>query len=165
MRLKEYKDIKDSLDIMRNICVSKHKEVICESTDNDTSAIPYTQEDEIFTNIKDVCKTQFGADFNGFKTPMLFYPNDGDITLSGQISSLNNAKFQFRYKDASNGCYIWFSPLQLTDETLKKLQIIMGVYKNWRKELETSEDVTPMSYKSNEDKQNTLQPGDDAELA
>ena len=69
--------------------------------------------------------------------------------MSGTIGDMNDAKFQFRYKDSSgNGCYVWVDPLQLTDETIKKLSVINGVYKNWKNDLASAEDIKPMSYKN-----------------
>lgn len=126
--------------------------------------IPYTSNDELLNSITQVCKEKFGANFTKSKTPMLYYPKDGDITLTGEISSLNNAVFQFRYKDSSgSGCYVWLEPIHISDETIKMLSIINGVYKNWKNELATSEDIKPMSMRDegmlggNEN----LVPGDD----
>lgn len=113
--------------------------------------IPYTMQDEMMSSITDTCKQQFGADFSNMKNPMLYYIKDGDITLSGEIPTMNNAKFQFRYKDSSgNGCYLWTSPIQLTDESIRTLSVMNGVFKNWKKDLSTSEDIKPMTYKSQE---------------
>ena len=147
-------DVRNSINIMRRI-INERKKTNIRSILNEevteaeqVDSVPYSDRDEIMTSIKSVCKTQFGADFSRIKNPMLYYPKDGDVTLNGEIASLNDAKFQFRYKDASNGCYVWLSPLQLTDETLRKLQIIYGVYKNWRNELDSSEDIKPMEYKA-----------------
>jgi len=111
--------------------------------------VPYTMQDELMANITQTAKTQFGADFSQSDNPMLYYPKDGDVTLSGTIGDMNDAKFQFRYKDSSgNGCYVWVDPLQLTDETIKKLSVINGVYKNWKNDLASAEDIKPMSYKN-----------------
>lgn len=114
-------------------------------------SVPYTPQDQLMSSITDTCKQQFGADFSNIQHPMLYHPKDGDITLSGEIPTMNNAKFQFRYKDSSgNGCYLWTSPVQLTDESLQTLSVMQGVFKNWKKELSTSEDIKPMTYKSAE---------------
>ena len=111
---------------------------------NNTGAVPYTKQDELMTSVMDAAKTQFGADFSKFKTPMLYYPEDGDVTLSGEITSLNNAKFQFRYKDSGDGCYVWVEPLHLNDDTLHRLSVIRGVFLNWKKELDGVEDLKPL---------------------
>lgn len=109
-------------------------------------AIPYGKNDELLNSITQSCKQQFGASFTKSKTPMLYYPKDGDVTLTGEIGTLNNAVFQFRYKDVNgNGCYVWLEPIHISDETLKVLSVVNGVYKNWKNELATSEDIKPMS--------------------
>ena len=111
--------------------------------------IPYSTNDELLSSITETCKERFGANFTKSKTPMLYYPKDGDVTLTGEISSLNNAVFQFRYKDATgNGCYVWIEPLHVSDETIRVLSVINGIYKNWKNELATSEDIKPMSMRN-----------------
>lgn len=111
--------------------------------------IPYSTNDELLSSITQTCKERFGANFTKSKTPMLYYPKDGDVTLTGEISSLNNAVFQFRYKDATgNGCYVWIEPLHVSDETIRVLSVINGIYKNWKNELATSEDIKPMSMRN-----------------
>ena len=125
----------------------------------------------------ETCKKQFGADFENFKTPMLYYPEDGDVVLSGEIGSLNNAKFQFRLKDPTGeGCFIWTEPIQLTETNINQLKIVYGVFKNWKTDLETAEDKKPMGMQgqkvqaNNQEEQETqeqqqpkpqLTPGDD----
>lgn len=113
-------------------------------------SVPYTTQDEIMSTTLDTAKTQFGASFAGLKTPMIYYPSDGDVTLNGMIPGLGgDVKFQFRYKDSSgNGCFIWSNYLVLSDNTLNILKRVNGVYKNWRKSLDAAEDIKPMSYKN-----------------
>ena len=142
---KDYVDITETIRTIRKINEGKEKE---ESEENKGDAVPYTMQDEIMANITQTAKAQFGADFSKSKTPMLYYPDDGDVVLSGVIGDLNDAKFQFRYKDASgNGCYLFTSPVQLTDETLKKMNVILGVFKNWKKDLSSLEDIKPIGYR------------------
>lgn len=112
--------------------------------ESSADAVPYTMQDEIMANITQTAKTQFGADFSQSKNPMLYYPNDGDIVLSGTISSMNDSKFQFRYK---GGCFIWTSPLKLDDDMVNMLSVINGVYKNWKKELDGMDDKKPMGFR------------------
>ena len=158
MKDNTYIDIHNSLNVIRKIneeySNGNKKSLLTESernTNENDGSVPYTNQDEIMNNILNVTKTQFGADYNKFKTPMLYWKEDGDVTLSGEISSLNNAKFQFRYKDDSGcGCYIWTEPLRLTKDNLKTLQVIFGVYENWKKELSSSEDIKPMHLKNDE---------------
>ena len=151
-RDKEYIDIQESINSFRNVSKllkENYDSNEQQKNDDEVDAVPYTMQDEIMSNITQTAKTQFGADFSQSDKPMLYYPKDGDVTLSGTISDMNDAKFQFRYKDSSgNGCYVWVSPLQLTDEVIRKLSIINGVFKNWKKDLSSAEDIKPMSLKN-----------------
>ncbi len=120
---------------------------------NKEGGVPYTQQDELLQNIVQTAKEQFGADFTNIKTPMFYYKEDGDITFSCIIPSLNNARLQFRYKDPSgNGCFFWTGEgsIVLSDENIKKLSRINGVYKNWKQELDTCEDDRPINLKNEE---------------
>lgn len=115
---------------------------------NGSDSVPYSTQDEVMSSSLEAAKTQFGADFSDFKTPMLYYPEDGDIVLSGAISSLNNAKFQFRYKDPTNeGCFVWIEPIQLTEANLNELKKVYGVFKNWKKDLDSTDDKKPIGLK------------------
>lgn len=144
----DYEGIRKSLDAFRNIRINEDLARGGNDDAESTDAVPYTQQDELMTSIMETAKSQFGADFSNAKTPMLYYPKDGDVTLSGEIPGLGGEiKFQFKYKDASgNGCFIWCNYMVLSDETVKKLAVIHGVYKNWKEELSTAEDIKPMSY-------------------
>lgn len=107
--------------------------------------VPYTQQDELLQTSMQTAKEQFGADFSKTEHPMYYYKEDGDVTLSGEIPGLNNAVFQFRYKDPSGcGCFFWTKgQIILSDENIKRLSKINGVYKNWKQELSTNEDIRP----------------------
>lgn len=168
--MKAYDEIKTILDNVRSTI---NESAIRESSENnidyknDAESIPYTMQDELMSSSIEACKKQFGADFENFKTPMLYYPQDGDIVLSGEIGTLNNAKFQFRLKDPTGeGCFIWTEPIQLTENNLNQLKIVYGVFKNWKNDLETAEDKKPMgmngmdSNENNETRQ-MIEPGDD----
>lgn len=159
---KDYTIISESIRAMRDIQRLGAMNILNESESNgeDSSddkkkeskdAVPYTNQDEMLKNSLQPCRTQFGADFSKLKNPMLYYPEDGDITLSGIIPSLNNAKFQYRYLEPSgNGCFLWLDSIQLTEDTINRINKIYGVYKNWRQQLSTSEDNKPLKLK-NED--------------
>lgn len=141
-----------------------------EETNNDGESgenVPYTMQDELMSSIIETTRTQFGASYDkDVKNPMLYYPESGDITLSGVIGSLQDAKFQFKYKgDESTGCNIWVQPLKLNDANIKTLSVIYGTYTNWKKELDGIQDKKPMSMR-NENTDNSQQnsmmvPGDD----
>lgn len=151
----DYKTISDTIKAMRNIQrvgalnVLNESENIGEEKAESKDAVPYTNQDEMLKNSLQPCRTQFGADFSKLKSPMLYYPEDGDITLSGVIPSLNNAKFQYRFLEPSgNGCFLWLDSIQLTDDTINRINKIYGVYKNWRQQLSTSEDNKPLKLKN-----------------
>ena len=127
------------------------RKALNESETKKQGGIPYTQQDELLQTTMQTAKEQFGGDFTDIKTPMFYYRQDGDVTFSCVIPSLNNSKVQFRYKDPSgNGCYFWSGDgsIMLTDENLNKLSKIWGVYKNWKQELSTAEDIRPISFKN-----------------
>ena len=127
------------------------RKALNESETEKQGGIPYTQQDELLQTTMQTAKEQFGGDFTDIKTPMFYYRQDGDVTFSCVIPSLNNSKVQFRYKAPSgNGCYFWSGDgsIMLTDENLNKLSKIWGVYKNWKQELSTAEDIRPISFKN-----------------
>lgn len=108
---------------------------LVEEEEND--GIPITDDAKFGNNVlsqqKEEAKKNIGADFRNYKTPLIYYKNDGDVVFSGEIPDMNNLKFQFRYRDSSGlGCYIWVDGLQMTDENLKKINRIQGFYKNWK---------------------------------
>lgn len=149
-------DIQKMFQILREAVEKKQEN----KKDTDSlDAIPYTSQDTLMTNVLASCKQEFGADFNQIKNPMLYYPNDGDITLSGIIPEMNDARFQFRYKVGDGaGCYIWSNPyMPISDKTIQTLQKVNGVCKNWRDEISKSEDCRPSNYNDPNDMQNNTQ--------
>lgn len=123
--------------------------------EQDTDGIPYSTEDNVLSSAIDAAKQQFGANFENIKAPMLYYPSDGDIVFSGEINSLNDAKFQFRYKDPDGeGCFVWVNPLHLTESNLNVLRKVYGTFKNWKQQLDTSDDKKPMGMRNNDESDN-----------
>ena len=153
-----YIDIYESLDRLRALNEVDSSDNVQNNQQN-SDTVPYTSQDTLMTNTLDSAKQEFGADFNKIKNPMLYYPKDGDITLSGIIPELNDAKFQFRYKVGDGaGCYVWSNPyLPISDKTIQLLSKVNGVCKNWRDEISKSEDCKPSNYKDPEDMQNNQQ--------
>lgn len=143
-------DIRETFNRFRKALNEAENETNNDS--NDKEGVPYTQQDELLQTSLQTAKEQFGADFTKSEHPMFYYKQDGDVTLSGEIPSLNNSVFQFRYKDPSGcGCFFWTKgQIILSDENIKKLQKINGVYKNWKQELSTAEDIRPTELKNNE---------------
>ena len=147
-------DIYKTFKLLREAVENNNKD----NGDNN-DAIPYSAQDTLMTNTLAAAKQEFGADFNQIKNPMLYYPSDGDITLSGVIPEMNDAKFQFRYKVGDGaGCYIWSNPyMPISDKTIQTLSKVNGVCKNWRDEISKSEDCRPSNYRDPEDVQNNTQ--------
>ena len=116
-------------------------------TEEKQNGVPYTQQDEILQTSMQSATEAFGADFSSLKTPMFYYMQDGDVTLSGIIPSLNDAKFQFSYK---NGCSFWSGDgqVKLNDENLTTITRMYGVYKNWKQEINGLSDKKPMNMKN-----------------
>ena len=116
-------------------------------TEEKQNGVPYTQQDEILQTSMQSATEAFGADFSSINTPMFYYRQDGDITLSGIIPSLNDAKFQFSYK---NGCSFWSGDgqVKLNDENLTTITRMYGVYKNWKQEINGLSDKKPMNMKT-----------------
>ncbi len=112
------------------------------------NGVPYTQQDELLQTSMQSAINAFGASFSNIKTPMFYYKDDGDITLSGEIPLLNNARFQFSYQ---NGCNLWSSNGQITldKDKVTKISRMYGNYENWKKEIEGMTDNKPMSMNNN----------------
>lgn len=153
-----YLDIYETFDRMRALNEADDSAYVQNNQQN-SDTVPYTSQDTLMTNTLESAKQEFGADFNKIKNPMLYYPKDGDITLSGIIPEMNDAKFQFRYKVGDGaGCYVWSNPyLPISDKTIQLLSKVNGVCKNWRDEISKSEDCKPSNYRDPEDMQNNQQ--------
>lgn len=114
-----------------------------ENTDTmSDEAVPYTKNDDILNSSLQTCTELFGASFTKTKNPMLYYTKTKDVTLTGEIPSLNNAKFQFRLLE---NCYLWVDELILDEKRIQTLNIIWGAFKNWKDELSKMTDKVPMS--------------------
>lgn len=140
---KSYQDIRAMLGKVRKATP------IMESKDDNSGGIPYTDQDELYKYAIESTRQNFGADYSKSKTPMLYFPDDGDVTLSGKVPSLNNASFHYRYTE-KDGCYLWINNLSLTDDVLETIRLILGTYKNWRKEIENYGDRVPIGYRAQE---------------
>lgn len=110
----------------------------------DSDAVPYAKDDDVYTTSVESAKSGFSAKFPE-KNPVLYYPSEDDVVMSGTIPAIN-AKFRFSHKDSTGqGCYIWVDSLQLTTEVLNILNKVLGVYKNWKDSLNKIDDLKPMS--------------------
>ncbi len=124
-------------------------------------AVPYTKNDDILNTSVQTCTDLFGASFTKSKNPMLYYTKSKDVTLTGEIPSLNNAKFQFRLLE---NCYLWVDELILDEKRIQTINVIWGAFKNWQEELSKMTDKVPMSIRgdgSNEQLNESITRGDD----
>jgi hypothetical protein len=126
-----------------------------EQEQNDAlDAVPYTVNDDLLAEMTNEAKSLFGADFSKSKTPMLYYPKDGDVTLTGEIPGLENAKFQFKLNSNSDGSGIilWVDSLPISDSAISTLSKLNGAGKNWKKHLNEigRQDVKPVSVRDND---------------
>ena len=142
-----YNETKEIFDRFRSLTEEQIKVIMNESEESN-DAVPYTKDDQLMSDITQTAKTQLGADFTKFKNPMLYYPKDNNVTLSGEIPALNQLRFQFKLIDQEGGCYIWGNPMLLNKDNLIKLNRLFGIYENWKNELLTAEDIKPMSLKN-----------------
>lgn len=135
---------------VRNIFNSFRQALNESEEQNNQNGVPYTQQDDLLQTSTRAAKEQFGADFSKVDNAMYYFKDDGNVILTGHVPSLNDISFQFKYKDSSgNGCYIWTDgQMVLSDDNLRTLSRIYGVYKNWKQELSMSEDIKPMNLKT-----------------
>jgi hypothetical protein len=91
------------------------------------------QEDAVRKTINDNVKFSENA--------LRFYPKAEDITLDGDIPSMN-VRFQFRYADpSSDGIYIWAEAMQLTDANTRLVGKIRDAYMNWKNSITQEADL------------------------
>lgn len=143
-----YADIKASFDTFRS---SMKKILESEGNFGEIGGIPYTMNDEMMKNIVEITKTNFSADYTGLKNPMLYYPNNDNIILSGVVPSLNNLQFMYKYPPQDGiGCYIWHADnMALNNDNLGILKKMVGTYENWKEELDKMTDKKPINFKNN----------------
>lgn len=72
---------------------------------------------------------------------LMFYPDKEDLSLNGDVPSLN-MKFQFRLDAPSGeGCYIWANGLQLTDANTRSIGKLHDAFVNWKQQLIEESDI------------------------
>jgi len=81
-----------------------------------------------------------------------YYPKADDMTLDGNIPSLNT-KFQFRYNEPSGqGCFVWADALQLTNENVRTVGKINDAFNNWKESITAEPDLMTKLKKAAENK-------------
>jgi hypothetical protein len=93
------------------------------SSDRDLDAAELVEEEQKF---RDNVSTR--VSFNRFR----LYPKSQNVEFSGKFND-NNIEWFFSLDD-SRGVYITADLLQLTDDTLKQLQKLVGYYQTWSNE-------------------------------
>lgn len=63
--------------------------------------------------------------------PLVYFPNTGNIVLTGSIPTLSDLKFQFSLNDVTNSPYIFVNGLALTEDVITTINKLRGYYLNW----------------------------------
>jgi len=100
------------------------------NSSNSSNGTPIPQNDQYFTELKTNLQKFVGA-VKTDDNSLIVYPSDGDVVFNGEITSLNNLKFQFRYNDQSGGLYIWADSVLLTKDTADKLGKLVVLKEQW----------------------------------
>lgn len=144
----EYNILSDNIEKLRKLKDELNEEEIQQDTDV-MEAVPYTVNDDILAEMTNEAKSIFGADFSKSKTPLLYYPKDGDVTFTGEIPGLENAKFQFKLNSNTDGSGIilWVDSLPISDSVITTLSKLNGAGKNWKNKLNEigRQDLKPLS--------------------
>lgn len=144
----EYNILSENLEKLRKLKDELNEEEIQQDTDV-MEAVPYTTNDDILAEMTNEAKSIFGADFSKSKTPLLYYPKDGDVTFTGEIPGLENAKFQFKLNSNTDGSGIilWVDSLPISDSVITTLSKLNGAGKNWKNKLNEigRQDLKPLS--------------------
>lgn len=135
----EYEITKKMLSMFEN--KSMIREVENDSNNGDAIAITDDAKfgEQVLTNQMNSFKQSVhgGAKFanaspsNPKSSPLVFFPETGNLIFSGSIPALSNLKFQFSLNDVTSAPYIFVDGLSLTDEAIKTLNKLNGFYKNW----------------------------------
>ena len=87
---------------------------------------------DVRTSQEETIKKTISTNIIFGENALRYFPDSDDMTLDGNIPSLN-LKFQFRYNDPSgNGSYLWCDALQLTDENVKAIGKLKSAFENWK---------------------------------
>jgi hypothetical protein len=107
---------------------------------------------DVRTSQEEAVRKTLNTNVKFSENALKYYPNADDMTLDGEIPSLN-AKFQFRFNDPSNmGCYLWATALQLTDENVRTVGKIYDSFSNWRDSIVQDGDLMDKLKKASENK-------------
>lgn len=149
--MKDYDSIKEMLDISRKVLRGnktttplKSRNVLKEETEKGSKSIAITNDAKFGQNVLSNQIDEFkqavhgGAKFaeenseNPNESPLVYFPDSGNLVFSGSIPSLAGLKFQYSLNDVTGAPYIFVDGLALTEETVTTLNKLCGHYKNWR---------------------------------
>ena len=115
---------KRTLNEDEDVDESHSDSVVIKKTTPQFGDVRTSQEDMIRKAVNDNVKFSDDA--------LRYYPKADDLTLNGEIPSLN-LKFQFRFSDPSgDGLYIWCESMQLTETNARTIGKIRDAFSNWR---------------------------------
>ena len=107
---------------------------------------------DLITSQEEAIRKTLNTNIQFEDNALKYYPNADDMTLDGKIPSLN-AKFQFRYNEPSGqGCFLWSSALQLTDENVRTIGKIHDSFENWKSSITNEPDLMNKLKKAAENK-------------
>jgi len=126
-------------DITRRMCQTIRKlnedfetaENTSGNQNNASDTINIPENDQYFVELKTNLQKFVGA----IKTDgnsLIVYPSDSDVVFNGEITGMNNLKFQFRYNDQSGGLYIWGDSVLLSKDTADKLGKLVVLKDQWK---------------------------------
>jgi hypothetical protein len=165
-------------NILNRIRGEQVKTYITESVEQDAIAItndPKFGQEVLKNQIEEFrSAVDGGAQFSNEKSdsplsaPLVYIPSENNLVFSGTIPSLNNLKWQFKLKDSDGtGLFIQtdnnsdeletsgknsnkYPGLRLSEENLKKLNKLLGHYKNWKTQWEQSSGMLETLGKNND---------------
>jgi hypothetical protein len=115
----------------------RRKSLIRENSENTPNELIITDDpkfgQETLTTQKQNLINGLNSNISFKEDALIYYPNEKDLTFTGEINDMSNLRFQFRLNDPSgNGCYIWVTGLQMSDDNLKKINLIKSLFLNWK---------------------------------
>lgn len=140
------KNTSNEYEFTRKMLSMLENKTILREIDNDSSnsdAIAITDDakfgEQVLTNQMNSFKQSVhgGAKFatpdpsKPKSSPLVFFPETGNLIFSGSIPAMSNLKFQFSLNDVTSAPYIFVDGLSLTDDVIKTLNKLNGYYKNW----------------------------------
>lgn len=138
----EFDTIREMIDTTRKVFKNQQtpRDVLKEEEEKGNKAIQITDDPKFGQNvlsnqIDDFKQTVHGgAKFSddGEHSPLVYFPETGNLVFSGTIPSLAGLKFQYSLNDVTGAPYVFVDGLALTDDTITTLNKLCGHYKNWR---------------------------------